>query len=261
VFPYFFLTETPDSSTTSTGSSSPSENFSSVQQSLNSLRSLSNHFSDLTLACGKLRRGQFRYISETEASTTPLSPSTLSRTNSYSLFDQQPRNLFTPDTSPLPITIHISDNSDDSDDEMPPAIFFWGDNRADDPVPGNFLKLISSGFKESSSDTFKAKQLENGFATNSVAELWFDALSAATKADWDRLEAVFKVRWPKEVIVPPTIEQRHSQLRAEKLAKEDIGVIVMVNGVEMTGQARWASKVLALSALVEDPTGASIHSV
>ena len=144
---------------------------------------------------------------------------------------------------------------------MAPAIFFWGDNRADDPVPGNFLKLINSGFKESSSDVFKAKQLENGFATNSVAELWFDALDAATKADWDLLEAAFKARWPKEVIVPPTVEQRRSRLRAEKLAKEDIGVIVMANGVEMTGQARWASKILALSALAEDPTGASIHSV
>ena len=144
---------------------------------------------------------------------------------------------------------------------MAPAIFFWGDNRADDPVPGNFLKLINSGFKESSSNTFKAKQLENGFATNSVAEQWFDALGAATKADWDLLEATFKVRWPKEVIVPPTVEQRRSRLRAEKLAKEDIGVIVMANGVEMTGQARWASKILALSALAEDPTGALIHSV
>jgi hypothetical protein len=61
-----------------------------------------------------------------------------------------------PDTSPLPIPIHISD---DSDNKMSPTIFFWGDIRADDPVPGNFLKLISSGFKESSSDTFKVKQL------------------------------------------------------------------------------------------------------
>ena len=144
---------------------------------------------------------------------------------------------------------------------MAPIIFFWGDNRADDPVPGNFLKLISSGFKETSSDTFKVKQLENGFATNSVAELWFDALNIATKQDWCLLEAEFKVRWPKEVIVPPMVEQRCSRLQAEKLLKEDIGVMVTANGVEMTGQARWASKILALSALAEDPTGASIHSV
>jgi hypothetical protein len=144
---------------------------------------------------------------------------------------------------------------------MAPAIFFWGDNRPDNLVPGNFLKLINSGFKESSSDAFKAKQLKNSFATNSVTELWFDALEGFVKADWNLLEAAFKTRWPKEVIVPPTVKQRRSRLQAEKLAKEDIGVIVMANGVEMTGQAQWASKILAWSTLAEDPTGASIHSV
>ncbi|KIM81332.1 hypothetical protein PILCRDRAFT_8700 [Piloderma croceum F 1598] len=144
---------------------------------------------------------------------------------------------------------------------MLPTILFWGDNHTNDPVPGNILKLISSGFKELSSDTFKVKQLENGFATNLVAELWLDALSAATRADWACLEAAFKTRWPKEVIVPPTVEQMHAQLWVEKLVKEDIRVIVMVNGVEMTGQAQWASKILVLSALAEDPTGTSIHSV
>jgi hypothetical protein len=120
---------------------------------------------------------------------------------------------------------------------MAPAIFFWGNNHTDDPVPRNFLKLINSGFKESSSDAFKAKQLKNGFTYNSVVELWFDVLDVPTKADWGLLEATFKARWPKEVIVPPTVEQRCLRLRAEKLVKEDIGVIVMVNGVEMTGQA------------------------
>src|SRR5882762_11489325 len=37
--------------------------------------------------------------------------------------------------------------------------------------------------------------------------------------------------------------------------------MVTANGVEMTGQARWVSKILALSALAEDPTSALIHSV
>src|SRR5882762_10742246 len=37
--------------------------------------------------------------------------------------------------------------------------------------------------------------------------------------------------------------------------------MVTANGVEMTGQARWVSKILALSALAEDPTSDLIHSV
>lgn len=144
---------------------------------------------------------------------------------------------------------------------MPANTFFWGDHRPDDPVPGNFLKSISSTFKENSSHAFKAKQLENGFATNSVAETWYEALPAATTKDWELLEAAFKVQWPKEVVVAVTVEQRRARLRNEKLAKEDIGVMVMVNGVEMTGQARWANKILALSALAQDPSCASLHSV
>jgi hypothetical protein len=150
---------------------------------------------------------------------------------------------------------------DNSDDEMALAIFLRGNNHADNPVPGNFLKLINSGFKESSSDTFKAKQLENGFATNLVAELWFDTLNAPTKAYWGLLKAPFKGRRPKEVILPLTVNQGSPRLQAEKLAKEDIRVIVMANRVEMTGQAQWASKILALSALAEDPTSTLIHSV
>ena len=144
---------------------------------------------------------------------------------------------------------------------MAPDNFFWGDNRVDDPVPGNFLKTISSKFRENSSDAFKAKQLENGFATNSVAETWFESLPKATQKDWDLLEAAFKTRWPKEVVIAITVEQRRARLRAEKLAKEDVGVLVTVNGVEMTGQARWANKILALSKLAEDPSCASLHSI
>ena len=144
---------------------------------------------------------------------------------------------------------------------MPENTFFWGDHCPDDPVPGNFLKSISSMFKESSSDTFKAKQLENSFATNSVAETWFDSLPLATIKDWDLLEATFKVQWPKEIVVAVTVEQRRVRLRNEKLVKEDIGVMVMVNSVEMTGQARWANKILVLSTLVQDPSCASLHSV
>ena len=35
----------------------------------------------------------------------------------------------------------------------------------------------------------------------------------------------------------------------------------MVNGVEMTGQAWWANRILVLSALAQDPSCASLHLV
>jgi hypothetical protein len=60
----------------------------------------------------------------------------------------------------------------------------------------------------------------------------------AVKADWSLVEVQFEVRWPKEVRVVQTKEQRCSKLKSEKLLKEEIGVDIMHNGVEMSGQAR-----------------------
>ena len=117
-------------------------------------------------------------------------------------------------------------------------------------------------FKEKSTDSFKVMKLETCLASGSAAEEWFDSLAVqAIKADWSHVEAQFKVRWPKEARVVQTKEQRRSKLKSEKLLKEEIGVDVMHNGVEMSGQAHWASKVLALSALADDSTGALISVV
>jgi hypothetical protein len=139
--------------------------------------------------------------------------------------------------------------------------FFYGDDRPDDMVPGDYLKTIMNTFKENSSTSFKVQRLQNGLATNSVAVEWFDGLTGATKANWDLVETAFKTRWPRQVLVAQTTEQRRQRLRSERLKKEDIGVMVFSNGVEMTGQARWANKIQSLAMLAEDPTGALIHSV
>jgi hypothetical protein len=139
--------------------------------------------------------------------------------------------------------------------------FFYGDNRPDDMVPGDYLKTIMNTFKETSSTSFKVQRLQNGLATNSVAEEWFDGLSGPTKANWNLVETAFKTRWPRQVLIAQTTEQRRQRLRLERLKKEDIGVMVFSNGVEMTGQARWANKIQSLAMLAEDPTGALIHSV
>jgi hypothetical protein len=111
------------------------------------------------------------------------------------------------------------------------------------------------------SRTFKVQRLENGLATNSIAEQWFDNLPAATKLNWDLVEAAFKVRWPKEVLVAETTEKRRQKLRSEKLLKEDIGMTVTANGVEMSSQACWAGKIQTLAAQADDPSSTLIHSV
>jgi hypothetical protein len=48
--------------------------------------------------------------------------------------------------------------ADSSNDEnMPQSIFFYGDGRANDLVPGDYLKTIVNTFKETSATSFKVK--------------------------------------------------------------------------------------------------------
>ena len=195
-----------------------------------------------------------------DTETLPSSESSLPETPSSDfndLWSELPGSTETPHTSPPPFAAVV----DSSDEEMTNTSFFYGDDRPDDMVPGDCLKTIMNTFKETSSTSFKVQRLQNRLATNSVAEEWFDGLDGATKGDWDLVEAVFKVRWPRQVLVAQTTEQRRQRLRSERLTKEDIGVMVFSNGAEMTGQARWANKIQSLAALAEDPTGALIHSV
>jgi hypothetical protein len=104
--------------------------------------------------------------------------------------------------------------------------------------------------------------LKTHLASGSAVEEWFDSPAVqAIKVDWSLVEAQFKVRWPKEAWVVQMKEQRRSKLKSEKLLKEEIGVDVMHNGVEMSGQARWVSKILALSALADDNTSTLISVV
>lgn len=142
-----------------------------------------------------------------------------------------------------------------------PSDFFWGDGRLDDMVPGDYLKLTMNKFKEASSDEFKAERLSNGFATNSKAETWFEALPQATQGDWKLLKAAFLKQWPKETVPALSTEQHRARLRGEKLRKDDIGKVVTVRGMETSGQAAWANRILALSALADDPSGAMIHEI
>ncbi|KAJ7060417.1 hypothetical protein C8F01DRAFT_1084159 [Mycena amicta] len=139
--------------------------------------------------------------------------------------------------------------------------FFYGDNRDQDLVPGDYLKSTMNKFKETSKDKFKCEKLANGFATGSKAEKWFDKLPVATQTDWRLLKAAFLVNWPPETVPELSIEQHRARLRSEKLLKEDVGRVVVVKGMETTGHAAWASRILALSASADDASGAMIHGI
>ena len=81
------------------------------------------------------------------------------------------------------------------------------------------------------------------------------------KLDWDLVEVAFKTCWPKVVLVAETTEKRRRKLRNEKLLKADICAMMMANGMEMSDQACWAGKIQTLTVLVDNLSGALIHSV
>jgi hypothetical protein len=154
--------------------------------------------------------------------------------NSNDLWSDLADPTQTPPTSPPQITAP----AESSDDEMMSPLFFYSDDHPDDMVPGDYLKTIMNTFKETSSDSFQVQRLQNGLAMNSVAEEWFDRLNPATKVDWNLVEAAFKMRWPRQVLIVQMTKQRQQCLHSEKLKKEDIMVMAFSNGMEMTGQAR-----------------------
>ncbi|KAJ7319257.1 hypothetical protein DFH08DRAFT_819204 [Mycena albidolilacea] len=240
---------------------SDSESLPSPLASSDSLPSLTNGISELKLGPKKQpRKGQFGYKDTSLTRSSPSTSSTLSDVPGDFYWDQLPGHYDTPPTSPSSHFIHPTPTSDSSDDDMP-SEFFYGDNRAEDLVPGDYLKSTMNKFKEASSDNFKCDRLANGFATGSKAEKWYNALQPETQSDWKLLKAAFVLKWPPEVVPEVSTEQHRSRLRAEKLKREDIGRVVYVRGLETTGHAAWASRVLALSASADDASGAMIHGI
>ncbi|KAJ6492931.1 hypothetical protein C8R47DRAFT_1070423 [Mycena vitilis] len=245
-------------------SSSDNESLPSPSASSTSLSSLVDRLSTLDLAPRKKpRKGQFGYVPEITASS---SSSTTLESQSDSTFWEQLPGFTTPQQSPQKLRPahlppHLIPTPDSSDDESMSVQFFYGDGRDPDPVPGDHLKAIQQAFKENSSDQFKCDRLIDSFATNSEAETWAEALPPATVANWAALKAAFLVKWPKQTIVVKTVEQHRKRLRAEKLSKDAIGQTEMVKGVETTGQAAWANRILFLSGLAQDTSGALISSV
>ena len=137
---------------------------------------------------------------------------------------------------------------------------FYGDGRASDPVPLDFLKARKAKFK-GLTDEERIESVLNHLATNSEAEVWYYALDAAKRKDWKLFEAAFEANWPRETVVTITLAEKRAKLTKERLEAKDVLKLTMVNGVEMTGRAIWIGKVRRLSAQAKDTEGALIGIV
>ena len=189
----------------------------------------------------------------------------LSRTASSENFWDYLPNHPSPETSPphlpnltVPITSYDSDSSTDT--MMGDHQMFYGDGRASDPVPLDFLKARKVKFK-GLTDEERIESVLNHLVTNSEAEVWYYALNMTKRKDWKLFEAAFEANWLQETVVMITLAEKRAKLMKERLEAKDALKLTMVNGVEMTGQAIWIGKVRWLSAQAKDTEGALIGVV
>ena len=91
---------------------------------------------------------------------------------------------------------------------------FYGDSWSSNPVPLDFLKGRREKFK-CWTDSKKVESVLNHLAINSEVEMWYDSLPAATKADWKKFKATFKLNWPRETVVKISIAEIIAKLTRE----------------------------------------------
>ena len=137
---------------------------------------------------------------------------------------------------------------------------FYGDRRASDPVPLNFLKARKVKFK-GLTDEERIESVLNHLATNLEVEVWYYALNAMKRKDWKLFEAAFEANWLWKTVVMITLVEKRAKLTKERLEAKDVLKLTMVNGVEMMGWAIWIGKVRQLSAQAKDMEGALIGVV
>lgn len=97
------------------------------------------------------------------------------------------------------------------------------------------------------SDAHKQKQFVYFLHSESVADDWFNALDAATQADWDLIEAAFHVWWPKLAVVKKASTEYEEDLLGLRLKDKELGKKETIAGRETYLHIVWADKMQKLA--------------
>jgi hypothetical protein len=140
---------------------------------------------------------------------------------------------------------------------------FWGDGEREDENPQDFMNAVERSFnsKNNLSDTNKLRQFVLNLKSGSVAKQWWNDLPPTDKDTWDHLQSAFETKWPEKAVTVKTLEEKQALLEGTKLADEDIGKRVKVNGVEEFAHVVWADKIQRLAAAVPDTNGLLIPTI
>ncbi|KIM37852.1 hypothetical protein M413DRAFT_76511 [Hebeloma cylindrosporum] len=130
---------------------------------------------------------------------------------------------------------------------------FHGDK--DDENPEDFLR---SFFRRMgmSTDDIKKQQFPNFLQADSVADEWYEDLSAADRASWATIESAFRKRWPRKQQVKKTKEEYEEEIAGLLLNIEDLGKKEKVAGRDVYSHIAWADKMATIvrGAKLEDTT-------
>jgi hypothetical protein len=120
---------------------------------------------------------------------------------------------------------------------------FHGDK--DDENPEDFLRSFYRRMGTASDDTRK-QQFRYFLQADSIADEWFDELSAADKKTWDTIEAAFNKRWPRKKAVKKTKEEYEEEITGTQLPTENLGKKEKIAGRETYSHIVWADKMEAI---------------
>ncbi|KIM35433.1 hypothetical protein M413DRAFT_79459 [Hebeloma cylindrosporum] len=130
---------------------------------------------------------------------------------------------------------------------------FHGDK--DDENPEDFLRSFFRCMGMSTDD-IKKQQFPNFLQADSVADEWYEDLSAADRASWATIESAFRKRWPRKQQVKKTKEEYEEEIAGLLLNIEDLGKKEKVAGRDVYSHIAWADKMATIvrGAKLEDTT-------
>ncbi|KAK7033710.1 hypothetical protein R3P38DRAFT_2519578 [Favolaschia claudopus] len=138
---------------------------------------------------------------------------------------------------------------------------FYGDGRAGDYNPHDYIKMIKRGFitRANVSEANKVELFSLSLAASSEAGAWFDGLGANEKATWAALEAEFLKQWPKEAPVVKSAQDLAEEMMKLEMHEDDLGKKLDVDGISTYEHVQWARRMRPLC--VKDTTGLLIPQV
>ncbi|KAG6851819.1 hypothetical protein C0991_005741 [Blastosporella zonata] len=104
----------------------------------------------------------------------------------------------------------------------------------------------------SKDNALKRRQFLNCLHSGGAAEIWYNALPDATKADWSLVEDAFHAKWPPVKIAAKCMEEYEEELLSCRMKDEALGLKEQVADREVWSHIAWANKMGKLA------SGASI---